>query len=169
MAKAKGSKGATHKHLRSRIKFLHQASAYLLSSSGDRREDSANKDPQDPALDESREACTHGIDTPGSMNSRRLLSHLRAVSLKSQIRLNPEVKHSICKRCNIHLIEGQTCVKSVENSSKGENKPWADVLVVECKSCGTKKRFPSGAKREKQRRHTSVGQPEVKNAKIEAQ
>jgi len=80
--------------------------------------------------------------------TRHLLSQLRGVSLKSQIRLSPNVKHSVCKRCDMLLIPSSTSTTRVDNASRGGRKPWADVLVVQCSSCGTEKRFPVGAKRQ---------------------
>lgn len=80
--------------------------------------------------------------------SRQLLAHLRAVSLRSQIKLTPAVKHTICKRCNLLLVPGSTSTSYVENKSSGGRKPWADVLVTTCTACGTSKRFPVGAKRQ---------------------
>ena len=83
--------------------------------------------------------------------SRQLLAHLRAVSLRSQIRLTPAVKHTICKRCDVLLIPGSTSTSYIENKSSGGRKPWADVLVRTCTACGTSKRFPVGAKRQVRR------------------
>lgn len=83
--------------------------------------------------------------------SRHFLSHLRAVSLKGQIRLTPAVKHAICKRCNTLLVPGSTSTSNVENKSRGGRKAWADVLVVTCKSCGSVRRFPIGATRQQRR------------------
>ena len=83
--------------------------------------------------------------------SRQLLAHLRAVSLRSQIRLTPAVKHAVCKRCNVVLIPGSTSTSYIENKSSGGRKPWADVLVTTCTACGTSKRFPVGAKRQVRR------------------
>ena len=83
--------------------------------------------------------------------SRQLLAHLRAVSLRSQIKLTPAVKHTMCKRCNVLLIPGSTSTSYIENKSSGGRKPWADVLVTTCTACGTSKRFPVGAKRQVRR------------------
>lgn len=80
-----------------------------------------------------------------------LASNVRAVALKSQIRLHTDMKHSICKVCDSPLVEGSTSSKSIENLSKGGRKPWADVLCVRCRVCGHKKRFPVGAKRQKRK------------------
>ena len=83
--------------------------------------------------------------------SRQLLAHLRTVSLRSQIRLTPAVKHTMCKRCDVLLIPGSTSTSYIENKSSGGRKPWADVLVTTCTACGTSKRFPVRAKRQVRR------------------
>ena len=89
--------------------------------------------------------------TAGSVNqgmSPRLLSHLREVSLKGQIRLSPAIKHSVCKGCAALLITGSTSTRQVENKSRNGRKPWADILVISCNACGRHKRFPLGARRQ---------------------
>lgn len=84
--------------------------------------------------------------------SRQLVLHLRAISLRSQIRLSPAAKHAMCKRCDILLVPGSTSTSHMENKSRGGRKPWADVLVTTCTACGTSKRFPVGAKRQRRRK-----------------
>ena len=71
--------------------------------------------------------------------------------MKSQIRLSPAIKRSLCKRCDALLVSGSDSTSRLENKSRGGKKPWADVLVVTCNSCGTVKRFPVGAKRQSKR------------------
>ena len=77
-----------------------------------------------------------------TQQARHLLSQLRSVSLKSQIRLTPDVKHSICKRCHSMLISGLTSSQFIQNASRSGQKPWANILVVTCDFCGAMKRFP---------------------------
>jgi ribonuclease P protein subunit RPR2 len=91
--------------------------------------------------------------TPPSLqpHSRLLASNLRAVALKTQTRLTPEVKSSICKRCESLLVHGKTASVRVENMSKGGKKAWCDVLVVECGVCQTVKRYPVGQQRQRKR------------------
>ena len=99
-----------------------------------------------------RKVSPDDIKVPGeSLLSRQLVGHLRAISLKGQIRLSPAMKHTICKRCNILLVPGSTSTSYMENKSRGEGKPWADVLVTTCSGCGTARRFPVGAKRQLRR------------------
>lgn len=83
--------------------------------------------------------------------SHRLLTDFRSVSLKCQIRVSPDMKRTICKFCDTLLVEGQTCTSTVENTSKGGKKPWADVLVVKCHTCHRAKRFPVNAPRPQRR------------------
>jgi ribonuclease P protein subunit RPR2 len=76
--------------------------------------------------------------------SRFYLNHLRSVAKKSVIRLDPSIKRTICKRCDALLIPGVSCEHRIENKSKNGKKPWADVLIIECKACRAVKRFPVG-------------------------
>ena len=99
--------------------------------------------------------------------SRQLFAHLRAVSLKSQIRLSPNIKHSICKRCDQLLVPGSSATRYVENKSRNGKKPWADVLVITCMACGASKRFPVGAKRQL-RRGKRATQPKIETANVAA-
>ena len=92
----------------------------------------------------------------GSALSRQLVVHLQAISLKSQVRLSPAMKHTICRRCGILLVPGSTSTSHLENSSRGGRKPWADVLVTTCTACGSAKRFPVGTKRQG-RRESRIG------------
>ncbi len=69
---------------------------------------------------------------------------MRSVAKKSVMRLGPQIKRTVCKRCDTLLIPGISCENRIENASKGGKKSWADVLVVGCMACGTVKRFPVG-------------------------
>lgn len=155
MPASKGPKPGTnrlHKHLHSRVSYLHQAARYLSGARDPREQIRPNtaqlvsEGSSDKLAAETQPANSTIIE---SRESQRLLSQLRGVSLRSQIRLTPRLKHTICKRCNMILISGTTSSEAIENASRGGKKPWADVFVVGCRYCGTKKRFPLGAKTEK--------------------
>jgi ribonuclease P protein subunit RPR2 len=46
----------------------------------------------------------------------------------------------------------------VENQSKGGRKPWADILVMRCLTCGHAKRYPvSVPKQRRKSARTSTG------------
>jgi ribonuclease P protein subunit RPR2 len=74
---------------------------------------------------------------------------MRGVSLKTQLRLPVEVKRSVCKRCDTLLIPEVNSTEEIRNASRGRRKPWADVRVVRCSTCGTEKRFPQTDRRSK--------------------
>jgi ribonuclease P protein subunit RPR2 len=155
MTKAKTSKSAgsvPNKALHSRVSFLYQAAAYLATqqqhSKTTARSPSGQAEQTTVAAANDSEALA---DSPFKPVSRRLVSDLRSVSLKVQMRMSPTMKHAICKNCDTMLIDGSTCSSEVENKSKGGKKPWADVLVRKCNTCGFEKRFPMRSERQKRR------------------
>ena len=182
MAKDKTKTGVPNRHLHARISFLQQASTYLTLQTQQSRQSEKQSIPRNEDDHASREmppAHKERMSTteteqiskaeqgrPGTNEVSRttfiqppwgglpslLFTHLTQVARKSQIRLHPNIKHRICKRCNAILAEGTTSRKYVENLSKGGKKPHADVLVVECGVCGAVKRWPVGAKRQKGRK-----------------
>ena len=143
MAKAK-AKGAKVNPMSSRVQFLYQAAVLLAQQhSTPVTLSETTKDDDTPIT----ELFTENLQPL----SQQLVSDLRNVSLKAQIRLALDIKHTICKNCNTILLEGSTCSKEIENNSKGGKKPWADVMVQKCNICGLAKRFPLAARRQKRR------------------
>jgi ribonuclease P protein subunit RPR2 len=149
MGKAKSSKSdgsnVPQRHLHSRLSFLHQA-ATLLS----------NTNPKATPAETDGESFAEAPSVPmrkvqACLESTRLLNHLRGVSRKSQVRLAPRMKHTLCKRCDCLLIAGRTSSGMTVNPSKNGSKPWADTFEVRCNRCGTVKRFPVGANRQDDR------------------
>lgn len=132
--KAPKTKGIPNKHLHARTTFLCQAATYLtLHTATD-----------DAPTTQSAEKSTR----TRSPLALQLGSDLQQVSRKGQLRLSIDLKRSMCKSCNTILIPGRTASQVIENLSKGGKKPWADVLLIECQLCGSKKRFPIGATRQ---------------------
>jgi ribonuclease P protein subunit RPR2 len=155
MAKSQATKGVSkipNKVLYSRISYLYQAATYLAVQEKDSQEQ-ATAGTTSNSLAGEVEANLTG---PCQTLSRRLISDLRSVSLKGLMRMSPDMKHSICKNCQTLLMEGTTCTAQVENQSKGGKKPWADVLVRKCNTCGLKKRFPLAAERQARRPRRST-------------
>lgn len=146
MAKAKAPKqgsGIPQKHLHSRISYLSEAATYLALA------DEVCKRPLTRAKDTARHNHTSRMLQSSHATygqSRYLLSQLRAVSLKSQIRLAPALKHSFCRRCDCPLVPGKTSQTRVSNDSWYGEKPWADVVVITCGFCGAVRRFPTAQK-----------------------
>ncbi|KAI9044959.1 ribonuclease P Rpr2/Rpp21/SNM1 subunit [Aspergillus affinis] len=177
MAKVKGKKGSAggvNSHIRARLNYLHTAATYLQTgaipskrSTGLVPRESAEAEDKEsepvssrivPQVVNNDEAmseeplCTQSTTAliPTHHNthlSRVLISHMRGVSLKSQLRLPVDVKRSFCKRCESLLVPGVNSIQEIRNDSRGRSKPWADVLVVRCTTCGTEKRFPQTEKR----------------------
>lgn len=136
-------KGIPNRHLHARTTFLYQAASYLtLRSSSESKEcGSENKvssEPTQPQL-------------PSSL-ALQLGSDLHTVSRKAQLRLSVDLKRSMCKSCNAILVPGRTAEQTIENQSKGGRKPWADVLIISCKRCGSKRRMPVGIKKQTKKR-----------------
>ena len=140
MAKLKNESRVPNRMLYSRISFLQQA-ATLLASRGQPTSDSADASNAHRRTD----AAEDSLQRFG----RRLATDMRSVSLKARIRLSPAVKHTICKFCDSVLVEGDSCTSMVENRSRDGKKPWADVLVRKCHTCGRERRFPVDQKRQK--------------------
>jgi ribonuclease P protein subunit RPR2 len=155
MAKAKDGKAGANvpnKPAHIRVSYLYQAAAFLAQQQG----------PKTTSISTSNNSDAPPIGSPAQdlqPISRRLVSDLRNVSLKTLIRMSPELKQSICKNCDAFLIEGSTCTSEVENKSRGGKKPWADVLVRKCNTCWHEKRFPLAKTRQKRRPHR---EPKVK-------
>ncbi|KAI1335342.1 Rpr2-domain-containing protein [Xylariaceae sp. FL0016] len=153
MAKSKTG-SVQNKPIYSRISYTYQAAAYLgqhpplLQASADLTRGHPETEAQEPKAERKDE---HKTDAVTRGLSRRLLTDLRDTSLKSQIRLSPALKHTICKFCDSLLIVGQTSSSFVENKSKGGKKPWAEVMVIRCDACKGERRFPVQAPRQKRR------------------
>ena len=181
-AKVKAVKGPQQRHLYSRMSFLYQATRYLSSVSqpreprqqpnaqGDSKPKSADQasagetsnpvNPKYSECNEHAEVSKESLSTKICTGLPRLYAtQLRAISRKSTIRLTPEVKRSICKRCDSLLEPAFACTTYIENNSRNGHKPWADVLVTKCNECGCVKRFPVGIHRQqrKQQRKRSLG------------
>lgn len=169
MAKAKGNPGVQNRHIYTRASYLYQAAVYLANCAqraelGNQAEASPEDTKQQhgdnaPSLSKSETPSGRGNgqdqcskEHKATINlSHQVVSDMRSVSLKAQIRQSPSIKQTICKYCDAVLIEGKTCHSSVENPSKGGRKPWADVLVIRCDTCGNVKRYPVSAPRQKRK------------------
>ncbi|TQS37790.1 hypothetical protein Golomagni_01724 [Golovinomyces magnicellulatus] len=173
MSKSKNTckrpKTIPNKALYSRISFLYQAAVYLATTHQHNPKDikpTAEKEENKDIVNNENDRCLitdapnkTKISSANAASSRRLISDLRNVSLKAQIRMSPSLKHSICKTCSTLLIEGSTCTNEIENKSKCGRKSWVDVLVRKCLICGTVKRYPLTALRQKRRTLRSDAEP----------
>ncbi|KAK4635500.1 hypothetical protein CLAFUW4_01645 [Fulvia fulva] len=163
MAKAKptkGTKGSPNKHLSARINFLQQAALHLAEShSGKGVQESPRHSGDLQMHDDSKTTMNHNDHPPNGL-AAHLALQLRQVALKSQIRLQHSTKYFSCKVCHAVLVDGYTCKNYTENLSRGGMKPHAALAVHECKTCGTKKRFPlNSARQSRKSKRTVVALP----------
>lgn len=147
-----------------RTSYLYQASAFLaLQSSGQGSSTEHGTKPHSAPADDAEggtaKSQPHSITLQNQ--SRALLTEMRTISLKMQLRLSSSLKITVCKFCDTLLVEGQSCTSTVENKSKGGRKPWADNLVRKCVTCGREKRFLIQAPRQKGKQTRSHTQLEV--------
>lgn len=173
----KGGSSNAQKHLHSRVSYLYRAASYLASRSAGKQaeeqnlseqavpESTGNQEKQEkpspsaggnvvtplkestigPAKQTASQSGSFSVCDEASV--RLMLSHVKRISRKSQLRLSSSMKQSICKRCHVLLVNGRNATQRVENLSRGGKKPWATVLVVTCNACEAAKHFPLGAKR----------------------
>lgn len=119
--------------------FLNQAASHIAKYS--------QSDAQKSSGVGENNALTPGMRAKTIVTQPRyLVNQMKGVSRKSVIRLHKDTKRSICKRCDELLAEDKVD-REIENKSINKAKPWADVLVLKCRTCGTSKRFPIGATR----------------------
>lgn len=139
--KAPKTKGVPNKHLHARTNFLYQAATYLTLQTSAMSMIGAEQTRPGTRLDELQTQSHSPV-------ALQLGSDLQQVSRKAQLRLSIDLKRSMCKSCNSILVPGQTATQAIENLSKGGRKPWADVLILACNFCGSKKKFPIGASKQ---------------------
>ncbi|GAA5841742.1 hypothetical protein JCM5353_007416 [Sporobolomyces roseus] len=70
--------------------------------------------------------------------SRHLVRMMREVAKKATVRMDPEVKRSVCKDCDAVLIPGISA--SVRIKASG---PHAHLMVQTCSTCFGQRRFPA--------------------------
>lgn len=139
MTKEKKSKTTSlpQKNVHLRIAFLHQAASHLAQKA---RSDTQITTDVGGNGTQPRKTPKTSIAQP-----RYLINQMKGVGRKSVIRLDKNIKRSICKRCDEFFVEGENAASTIENKSTNCSKPWADVLVIKCGTCGTSKRFPVGS------------------------
>lgn len=150
MKAVNGNGKVPNKVLYSRMSFLYQAATYLAVQPQHSEASGNNERTTKQVTAEAAQSTAEFVEAPNPL-SRHLAFDLRSISLKAQLRISPEMKHAICKNCDTILIDRSTCTNEVENKSKGGKKPWADILVRKCNTCGAVKRYPLTAARQKRR------------------
>lgn len=78
--------------------------------------------------------------------SRHMLRQMKFTALKGVLKMLPQIKRAVCKKCHQMLIAGLTMLQQVENDSRSQAE-HNEVLVHKCIRCGWKKRYPTGKDR----------------------
>ncbi|KAM0524729.1 hypothetical protein ACHAPE_000828 [Trichoderma viride] len=159
MVKQRGNAGIQNRHIYSRASYLYQAASYLANCAHQTKKTTKTEDNQDGTRRDEKSVAGDGDGFTHSKQeskaiinlSHQVISDMRSVSLKAQIRQSPAIKQTICRYCDAVQMEGKTCHSTVENRSKGGRKPWADILVTRCDTCGNVKRYPISAPRQKRK------------------
>lgn len=86
------------------------------------------------------------ISTSDVSMARMYNKNLDAIAKKVKCSISPDIKRTICKKCNRPLIPSQTCKITIRNKSKRKTHKNDD-LVVEC-HCGQLKVFRIGLQRD---------------------
>ncbi|XP_071954302.1 ribonuclease P protein subunit p21-like [Antedon mediterranea] len=63
---------------------------------------------------------------------------MRMIAQRLVLRIEPEIKRTICKKCSLLLVPGITAITRIRGKREHHR-------VVTCKSCGQVKRFNTGA------------------------
>ncbi|TFK53537.1 Rpr2-domain-containing protein [Heliocybe sulcata] len=145
-----------------RMNFLYQAGAYLSTL---------------PAEASSREA-PHPAAGQKRRKARAYVDSMRTVGQRTVVKLDPSVKRTLCRSCNLILIPGTTATVRIKSSPSHEH-----VVTYTCTTCNSARRIPappvlvvnSEVKADKQAESssTNVGDPQaagpVENMDVDAQ
>ncbi|KAI4183272.1 MAG: hypothetical protein L6R41_005489 [Letrouitia leprolyta] len=196
----KGGSSNSQKHLHSRVSYLYRAASYLAGAPDRKQAEEQNICKQavaEPTQSQGNQGNQQGsnpsvlgnvltqtkentinptmqTETQSTMydeaSVRLMLSHVQGISRKSLFRLPSSMKHSICRRCHVLLVNERNSTQWVENPSRGGKKPWANVLVITCNACETARHFPIGAKRQPRKKdRPSKGTNQTDSENIEDQ
>lgn len=137
-------------HIHARIAYLNKIATFIATQQASRPADKHEAKKCDDVAETTEIAKPRSGPLSMSDSGMPFLlgSHLRAVSRKGQIMLSKDVKRAFCKVCNGPLVPGLTSSERLENASKHGKKPWAEVNILNCSTCGADKRYPIGARRQ---------------------
>lgn len=138
-----------------RISYLYQASHYLSSLARPEASPRRHEDLKNTTNNSCISSTAESAQDQNFSQTQRLTglansyaSQISSISRKSSVKVSRDAKRSMCKSCKSLLRPGASSQSWIENKSKEKKKPWADVLVTKCLSCGFEKRYPIGAKRQ---------------------
>ncbi|KAH8929294.1 Rpr2-domain-containing protein [Atractiella rhizophila] len=140
MVKSKGKeKGAAdpknvmNKDVLQRLNFLYQASVLFSSLPTSR---SGEESAQEPSLGKNLKSSTRS-GRKASATPNRLTKEMKEIAKRGTVRMDPNVKRSICKNCFAILIPGNT------STSQRSSKHHGHEIFITCQQCGFGRRLPA--------------------------
>ncbi|CCL98703.1 uncharacterized protein FIBRA_00707 [Fibroporia radiculosa] len=129
----------TNRDILQRLNFLYQASAYLHtiapSPSGKPSNDKVIELSKEQKRERRRKA-RHPAQT--TELARAYVRSMKIISQKATVRMDPNVKRTLCKKCNTILMPGSTAsVRTKPSSTHGHS------IAYTCVTCGTTRRIPA--------------------------
>ncbi|GLB36969.1 putative rpr2-domain-containing protein [Lyophyllum shimeji] len=137
-----------------RLNFLYQASVYLNTVPSDRPEgvsdalagSSTSQNVTTSGLDKQQK---RGKKEKGRKNAvkravtasdlaRTYVATMKSVGQKTTVKIDPAVKRTLCKGCNMTLVPGATASVRVKNSPV-----HGHIMVYTCSGCHTARRIPA--------------------------
>ncbi|CAO3655258.1 unnamed protein product [Mucor fragilis] len=139
MARGKDQKGGTVKNVQAyeRLSFLHQAAILMSTIQYDTKASTPSK-PSATASTPKHKVKDWQGDPPGTLHatSRHLNNHMKQITGKLVMRLDPSIKRTVCKRCDTPVIP------VITSTSRIKSKPTPSVIQT-CKICKSKRRYTS--------------------------
>ncbi|KAK4510822.1 Urease accessory protein UreG [Mucor velutinosus] len=133
MARGKEKQAGIVKNVQAfeRLSFLHQAAILMSTLQYDTKPSTSASAPKHHVRD------WQG-DPPGTLHatSRYLNHHMKQITGKLVMRLDPSVKRAVCKRCDTPVIP------VITSTSRIKSKPTPSVIQT-CKICKSKRRYTS--------------------------
>ncbi|KAF8520343.1 RNAse P Rpr2/Rpp21/SNM1 subunit domain-containing protein [Hysterangium stoloniferum] len=128
--------GVPNREIFQRLNFLYQASAYLH---GIHVSTTAMGQQVDGAINASRkdQGKRKRVATLGDLGSS-YIHCMRVIGRKSVVRMDPNVKRTLCTRCDTVLLPGTTASVRLKGSSRVGKK-----MVYTCLSCNTSRAIPA--------------------------
>jgi len=145
----------TNRDILQRLNFLYQASTYLNSLQAGPSRTPQSKAPVDRSTD-----AVHDIASPGTTASskkdkrreqnrrrhpttytdlsRSYVQSMKTIGTKTNVRMDPSVKRTLCKGCNIVLVPGSTAAVRIKSSSA-----HGHVMTYSCLLCNHVRRIPA--------------------------
>ncbi|OCH93759.1 Rpr2-domain-containing protein [Obba rivulosa] len=143
----------TNRDIIQRMNFLYQASAYLNSISPARgpqpsesrikslpaQDDTGSSQAQPSAGKQKRlEKLRMRHPTTAHELARSYVKSMRSIGQKTTVKMDPAVKRTLCRKCDVVLIPGATATVRVKTSSS-----HGHIMCYTCMSCKTTRRIPA--------------------------